>query len=112
RPDDTAKRMSDKHLRTSTPTLELRPGRPEVAEVVDGHSYRREREHLKLLVEQPLQVILGGEADGHMRVELRASFIRHKGSHVVDSRFINVGVFLRGDEGCCRPSLHDERRNG
>src|SRR6476659_6835521 len=94
------------------PTLELRPGRPEIAEVVDGHSYRRERENLKLLVEQSLQVILGGETDGHVGVELRARSVRHKGFDVVDRRFVNFGVFLRGDEGCCGPSLHGERRNG
>src|SRR5262245_324331 len=72
------------------PTLEFRPRRPEVAEMVNRRSHRRERERLEFLVQELLQVILRGDADRHMRVELRARLVRHIGRDVVDGRLVDV----------------------
>src|SRR6516225_12074717 len=74
------------------PTLELLPSRPEVAEMVNRRPRRRERERLELLVHHLLQVVLAGDADRHVRVELLASFVRHERRHVVDGRLVDVGV--------------------
>src|SRR5262245_7046895 len=72
------------------PTLELLSGCPEVAEVVNGRPDRRERERLELFVAHPRQVLLGGDADADVWVELLAAGVGHEGRDVVDCLLIDL----------------------
>src|SRR5262245_58021573 len=80
--------------------------------MVNRSSCWRECKRLEFLVQQLLQVVLCGDADRHVRVELRASFIRHKGLHILDGWLIDIWVFLRGDKRRCGPLLRRERGDG
>jgi len=88
---------SDKHSGLQLQLLSF-VGRPEVAEVVEGHSYRRELNTSKLLVDQPLQVILGAETDVTCGLNF-VPFHSAQSSHVSRYRLLNVGSPC-GDEGC------------
>src|SRR5262249_22882746 len=93
-------------------TLEFLPSRPEVAEMVNGRPRRRKRERIELFIQHLLQVVLGCDANRYVWIKFLAARVGYEGLHVVDGRFVDVGVFLRGDERRRGPLLHGERRDG
>jgi len=56
--------------------FEFFPSRSEVAELVNRRPRWREREHIKRFGEHLLQVILGGDTDRDVRIEILAACFR------------------------------------
>src|SRR5260370_7761245 len=93
------------------PCLEFLPSRPEVTELVNGRARLRECEHVKGFGEHLFQVILGGDADGHVRIEILPACFRHERRDVVDRRLVDVGILGGCNERCSGPSFSRERGN-
>src|SRR5258708_22920757 len=93
------------------PCLEFLPGRAEVTELVNGRARWREREHIKGFGEHLFQVILGGDADGHVRIEILPACFRHERRDVVDRRLVDVGILGRCNDRCSGPRFSAETGN-
>jgi hypothetical protein len=78
--------------------LEFLPSCPKVAELVDRRRSWREREYIKQLGEHLLEVVLGCDADGDVRIELLAGCLWDERRDVVDGRLVDLRVLRRGDE--------------
>ena len=59
--------------------------------MVNGRPRWREREPSKRFGEHLLQVILGGDADGDVRIEVLARCFRNERRDIVDGRLVDVG---------------------
>ena len=70
--------------------LEFLPRCPEVAELVDRRRSWREREYIKRLGEHPLEVVLGCDAYGDVRIELLAGCFWDERRDVVDGRLVDL----------------------
>src|SRR5262245_44460343 len=96
----------------SIPRLEFLPSRAEVAELVDRSGCWREREHVKRFGEHLLEVVLRCDADGDVRIELRAACLWDERRDVVDGRLVDLGILRRRDVRRGGPCFLSERRNG
>src|SRR5262245_1472225 len=85
------RRLATCASRRQLPTLELLPRRTEITEMVNRRSRRRELECLKLLLEHLVQVVLRGDPDSDMWVELLAAVVWHIVRNVVDRRLVDLG---------------------
>src|SRR5262249_40031126 len=59
-----------------------------------------------------LEVVLGCDADGDVRIELLAGCLWDERRDVVDGRLVDLRVLRRGDERGGGPGSLSERRNG